>query len=148
MPDPALLLGLKRLMSRMPDTKEEYHTEFLMLCIGYRSISQDHIMFPPGRSPCGKAYFRGREKLKVSFLRSFFAFVERAAGFFWLYRKVKKGKPYVKTENQDPVGRGGSPDGGYGRGISEVLPPVVAGEKAGAEEQGSNGGKRVYGRIL
>lgn len=37
---------------------------------------------------------------------------------------------------------------GYGRGIPEVLPPMVAAEKEGAAEPGSNGGTRVYRRIL
>ncbi len=46
-----------------------------------------------------------------------------ADGLFWLYRRVKKGKPYVKTENQDSVRKGRSMDGGYGRGILEVLRP-------------------------
>lgn len=132
MPDPALLSAEKSLISGMPDTNEKY-------C----SISENQIFRPPGHAPCAEVYFRDRKKLKVSFLRSFFAFMEKAVSFFWLYRKVKKGKLHGKTKNQNPIRRTGSMDGGYGRGISELLPPMVAAEKAGAEEPGSDGGTRV-----
>lgn len=137
MPDPALLSAAKSLISGMPDTNEKY-------C----SISENQIFRPPGHAPCVEVYFRDRKKLNVSFLRSFFAFMEKAVSFFWLYRKVKKGKLYGKTKNQNPVWRTGSMDGGYGRGIPEVLPSMVAAEKTGAEEPGSDGGKRIYRRIL
>lgn len=137
MPDPALSSGIKRLISGMPDTKEEY-------C----SISQNQIMRPPGHTSCGRVYVKDREKLNVSFLRSFFALMKSAVSFFWLYRKVKKGKLYGRSKNQNPVRRTGSLDGGYGRRVPELLPLMVAAEKAGAEEQGSDGGTRVYGRIV
>lgn len=137
MPDPALLSGIKCLISGMPDTKEEY-------C----SISQNQIMRPPGHAPCGMVYFKDREKLNVSFLRSFFALMESAVSFFWLYRKVKKGKLYGRSKNQNPVRKTGSLDGGYRKGISELLPPMVATEKEGTEEPGSNGGTGIYRRIL
>lgn len=132
MPDPALLSAAKCLISGMPDTNEKY-------C----SISENKIIRPPGHAPCVEVHFRDRKKLNVSFLRSFSAFMEKAISFFWLYCKVKKGKLYGKTENQNPIRRTGSMDGGYGRGIPEVLPPMVAAEKAGAEEPGSDGGTRV-----
>ena len=137
MPDPALSSGRKCLISGMPDTKEEY-------C----SISQNQIMCPSGHAPCGRVYFKDREKLNVSFLRSFFVLMESAVSFFWLYRKVKKGKLYGRSKNQNPVRRAGSLDGGYGRRVSELLPPMVAAEETGAEEPGGNGGTRVYGRIV
>ena len=132
MPDPALLSAVECLISGMPDTNEKY-------C----SISENQIFRPPGHAPCVEVYFRDRKKLNVSFLRSFFAFIEKAVSFFWLYRKVKKGKLYGKTENQSPVRRIGSVDGGYGRRVPEVLPPMVAAEKKGAEEPGSDGGARI-----
>lgn len=87
MPDPALSSGRKCLISGMPDTKEEY-------C----SISQNQIMCSPGHAPCGRVYFKDREKLNVSFLRSFFVLMESAVSFFWLYRKVKKGKLYGRSK--------------------------------------------------
>ena len=137
MPDPALLSAAKCLISGMPDTNEKY-------C----SISQNQIMRPPGHAPCGRIYFKDRKKLNDSFLRSFFAYMESAVSFFCLYRKVKKGKLYGRSKNQNPVRKTGSLDGGYRRGISELLSPMVTAEKAGAEEQGINGGTRVYGRIV
>ena len=137
MPDPALLSGIKCLISGMPDTNEKY-------C----SISQNQIMRPPGHAPCGMVYFKDREKLNVSFLRSFFALMESAVSFFWLYRKVKKGKLYGISKNQNPVRRTGCLDGGYGRRVPELLPPMVAAEKAGAEEPEGDEGKGVYGRIV
>lgn len=137
MPDPALLSAAKCLISGMPDTNEKY-------C----SISENQIFRPPGYIPCVEVHFKDRKKLNDSFLRSFFALIEKAVSFFWLYRKVKKGKLYGKTKNQNPVRRDGSMDGGYGRRIPEVLPSMVAAEKAGAEEPGSYGGTRVYRRIL
>ncbi len=137
MPDPALLSGGKCLISGMPDTNEEYF-----------SISKNQIMHPPGQAPCEKVYFRGRKKLNASFLRSFFVSVESAVSSSWLYRKVKKGKLYGRSKNQNPVRRIGSLDGGYRRRVSELLPPVVAAEEAGAEEPGDNGGKWVFGRIF
>lgn len=70
MPDPALLSVTKRLISRMPDTKKEY-------C----SISQNQIMRPPGHAPCGRIYFKDREKLKDSFLRSFLRIWNRLSVF-------------------------------------------------------------------
>ena len=88
MPDPALLSAAKCLISGMPDTNEKY-------C----SISENQIFRPPGHAPCVEVYFRDRKKLNVSFLWSFFAFMEKAVSFFWLYRKVKKGKLYGKTKN-------------------------------------------------
>ena len=94
MPDPALLSGIKCLISGMPDTKEEY-------C----SISQNQIMRPPGHAPCGRVYFKDRKKLNASFLRSFFALMGSAVNFFRLYRKVKKGKLYGRSKSQNPVRR-------------------------------------------
>lgn len=132
MPDPALLSVAKCLISGMPDTNEKY-------C----SSSENQIFRPPGHVPCVEDCFRDRKKLNDNFLRSFFALMEKADSFFWLYRKVKKGKLHGKTKNQNPIRRTGSMDGGYGRGISELLPPMVAAEKAGAEEPGSDGGTRV-----
>lgn len=137
MPDPALLSGIKCLISGMPDTKEEY-------C----SISQNQIMCPPGHAPCGRIYFKDRKKLNDSFLRSFFAYMESAVSFFWLYREVKKGNLYGRSKNQYPVRKEGSLDGGYGRRVSELLPPMVAAEEMGAEEPGGDEGKRVYGRVV
>lgn len=71
MPDPALLSVAKSLISGMPDTNEKY-------C----SISENQIFRPPGHAPCVEVYFRDRKKLNVSFLRSFFAFMEKAVSFF------------------------------------------------------------------
>ncbi len=70
MPDPAFLSGTKCLISRMPDTKEEY-------C----SISKNQIMYPPGHALCGRVYFKDREKLNVSFLRSFLRLWNRLSVF-------------------------------------------------------------------
>lgn len=143
MPDPALLSGMKYPISGMPDTKEKYHVKFFKICFKYHCISQNQIMRPPGHIQSDKVYFNGRKKLKYDFLRSFFVRLKSAISFFWLYRKVKKGKLYGKTKNQNPVWRNGSMDGGYGRGISELLPSMVAAEKAGAEEPGSDGGMGI-----
>ena len=137
MPDPALLSAVKCLISGMPDTNEKY-------C----SSSENQIFRPPGHAPCVEVHFKDRKKLNDNFLRSFFVIMRKADSFFWLYRKVKKGKLYGKTKNQNPIGRIGNVDGGHGRGIPEVLPSMVAAEKAGAEEPGSDGGTRVYGRIV
>ena len=83
-----------------------------------------------------------------AFCGLFFVFEGVAAGFSWLYRRVKEGKPYVKTENQDSVRKGRGMDGGYGGRVPAVFPPVVAAEEEGAEEPGGDGGKGVYGRVL
>lgn len=143
MPDPLPSSSGKGLMSIRIIANEKDNVVFFYLCYEYHSISKNQIMRPPGRSPCEEKYFKDRKKLNPGFLRSFLVFKGVVAGLFWLYRRVKKGKLYAKTENQNPVRKGRSMDGGYGRGIPEVLPPMVAGEKAGAEEQGSNGGTRV-----
>ena len=47
-----------------------------------------------------------------AFCGLFFVFEGVAAGFSWLYRRVKEGKPYVKTENQNSVRKGRGMDGG------------------------------------
>ena len=62
MPDPALLSGIKCLISGMPDTNEKY-------C----SISQNQIMRPPGHAPCGMVYFKDREKLIIITLGSHYS---------------------------------------------------------------------------
>lgn len=67
--------------------------------------------------------------------------MESAVSFFWLYRKVKKGKLYGRSKNQNPVRGNRSLDGGYGRRVSELLPPTVAAEEMGAEEPGGDEGK-------
>ena len=143
MPDLLFTSSGKGLMSIRIIANEENSIAFLNFCYGYYSVSKNQIIRPPGHSPCGDKFFEDCKKLNSGFLRSFLVLEGVAAGLFWLYRRVKKGKPYVKTENQDPVRKGRGMDGCHGRGIPEVLPPVVAGEKAGAEEQGSYGGKRV-----
>lgn len=117
MPDPLLSSSGKRLMSIRIIANEENSIAFLNFCYGYYSISKNQFIRPPGRSPCGEKFFEDCKKLNSGFLRSFLVFKEMAAGFSWLYRRVKKGKPYVKTENQDPVRKGRSVDGGYRRGI-------------------------------
>lgn len=106
MPDPLLSSSEKRLMSIRIIANEENSIAFLNFCYGYYSISKNQFIRPPGRSPCGEKFFEDRKKLNSGFLRSFLVFKEMAAGLFWLYRRVKKGKPYVKTENQDPVRKG------------------------------------------
>ncbi len=105
-------------------------------------------MRPPGHAPCGRVYFKDRKKLNDRFLRSFFEYMESAVSFFWLYRKVKKGKLYGRSKNQNPVRRDGSLDGGYIRRVSELLPPMVAAEEAGTEEPGGNGGAGIYRGIV
>lgn len=70
MPDPALSSGIECLRRGMPDTKEAY-------C----NISQNQIMRPPGHAPCGMVYFKDREKLNVSFLRSFLRLWNRMSAF-------------------------------------------------------------------
>lgn len=139
MPDPAPPPGSLYWKADTTVTNEKYHEA---------NENENRIMAPPGRSPCVKNINQDRKKLNDNFLRSFFALMEKADSFFWLYRKVKKGKLYGKTKNQNPVRRTGSKVGGYGRGISEVLPSMVAAEKAGAEEPGSDERTRVHGRIL
>ena len=134
MPDPLFSSSGEGLMSIRIIANEENSIAFLNFCYGYYSVSKNQFIRPPGRSPCGEKFFEDCKKLNSGFLRSFLVFKEMAAGFSWLYRRVKKGKPYVKTENQDPVRKGRSVDGGYRRGIYEVLSPMVAGEKEGAEE--------------
>lgn len=148
MPDPLLSSSGKGLMGIRIIANEENSIAFLDFCYGYYSVNKKQIIRPPGRSPCEEKFFEDHKKLDSGFLRSFLVLEGAADGLFWLYRRVKKGKPYVRTEDQDPVRKGRNMDGGHGRGIPEVLPPMVAGEKAGAEKQGSNGGKRVYGRVL
>lgn len=148
MPDPLRSSSGKGLMSIRIIANEENSIAFFNFCYGYYSVDRNEIMRPPGRSPCGEIFFEDRKKLNSGFLRSFSVSEGAADGLFWLYRRVKKGKPYVKAEDQDPVRKGRGMDGCHGRGIPEVLPPMVAGEKAGTEEPGSDGGKRVYGRTL
>ncbi|MFQ9922424.1 MAG: hypothetical protein ACLRVU_02860 [Beduini sp.] len=63
-------------------------------------------------------------------------FWKRAFVRAWLYCEVKKGTADVRKKNQNPVWKRSGLDGGYGRGISELLPPMVAAEEDGAEEQG------------
>lgn len=90
---------------------------------------------------------KGRSKASdLSFLRPFFAVLRCPTdGFkrFWLYEGVKKGTLYVEKGYYHQVRRTGNPDGGYGRGISELLPPMVAAEKVGAEEPESDGGTGI-----
>lgn len=87
MPDPALLSGGKCLISRMPDTKEEY-------C----SISKNQIMHPPGHALCGRVYFKDREKLNVSFLRSFFCAYGIGCQFFLALPRGKERKAVWQIE--------------------------------------------------
>lgn len=148
MPDPLLSSSGKRLMSIRIIANEENSIAFLNFCYGYYSISKNQFIRPLGRSPCEEKFFEDRKRLDSGFLRSFFVFEGVAAGFSWLYRRVKEGKPYVKTENQDSVRKGRGMDGGHGGRVSAVFPPVVEAEEEGAEEPGGDGRKGVYGRVL
>ena len=148
MPDPLLSSSGKGLVSIRIIANEKSSVVFLKFCLECHSIVKNRIMFPPGRHPCGEMRYEDRKRLDSGFLRSFFVFEGVAAGFSWLYRRVKEGKPYVKTENQNSVRKGRGMDGGYGGRVSAVFPPVVAAEEEGAEEPGGDGGKGVYGRVL
>jgi hypothetical protein len=104
MPDPLLSSSGKGLVSIPIAANEKSGAVFWDFCYEYHSsIVKNQIMRPLGRSPCEGKCFEDRRRLNIGFLRSFFVFIGMAAGFSWLYRRVKKGKPYVKTENQDPV---------------------------------------------
>lgn len=139
MPDPAPPPGLLYRKADTTVTNEKYHEV---------KQNKNRIMAPPGHSPCVENMNQDRRKLNDSFLRSFFEYMESAVSFFWLYRKVKKGKLYGRSKNQNPVRRNGSLDGGYRRRVSELLPPMVAAEEEGTEEPGGNGGAGVYRGIV
>jgi hypothetical protein len=120
MPDPLLPSSRKGLMSIRIIINEENSTVFLNFCYGYHSISKNQIMCPPGRSPCGEKFFEDRKKLNSGFLRSFLVLEGVAAGLFWLYRRVKRGKPYVRTEDHSQVRKRKIHIECYGRGIPEI----------------------------
>ncbi len=148
MPDPLLSSSGKGLVSIRIIANEKSSVVFLKFCFEWHSIVKNRIMFPPGRYPCGEMCFEDRKRLDFGFLRSFFVFEGVAAGFSWLYRGVKEGKPDGKTENQDSVRKGRDMDGGHGGRVPEVFPPMVEAEEEGAEEPGGDGGKGVYGGVL
>lgn len=95
--DPLLSSSGKRLMSIQIIANEENSIAFLNFCYGYYNISKNQIIRPPGRSPCGEKFFEDCKKLNSGFLRSFLVLEGVTDGLFWLYCRVKKGKPYVKT---------------------------------------------------
>lgn len=82
------------------------------------------------------------------FLRSFFCALKYGSQFFWLYRKVKRGMLNAKKKDHYQIWQGRNPDGGYGGGVPEVLPAMVAAEKEGTEEPGGYGGAGIQDGVL
>lgn len=144
MPDPAIP-AYKVWLEHRIDTTDNYHVEKFYLYNWEHSNHENQIEYPPGRSPCGKIRIQTVENLKQEFLRSFFVhFWERTFVRTWLYCKVKKVKTNARTKNQNPVWEKGGMDGGYRRGISKILPSMVAAEETGTEEPGGDGGEWIY----
>lgn len=148
MPDPAIPAHRFWLNHRI-DTTDNYRAEYFNLHCKKSSYIGNKIMYPPGHSPCGQKANTGRRKSEIGFFAVFFCvFLKRAFVRAWLYCEVKKGTADVGKKNQNPVRKRSGMDGGYGRGISEILPPVVAAEEGGAEEPGGYEGEGIFGRII
>ena len=53
-----------------------------------------------------------------------------------------------KKKDHYQIWQGRNPDGGYGGGVPEVLPAMVAAEKEGTEEPGGYGGAGIQDGVL
>lgn len=95
---------------------------------------KQRIKHPPGHAPCEGCLNLDRRKSDQWISAVFFCAVKEGSQFFRLYRKVKRGMLNVNKENHSQVRKGKYPDGGYTRGVSELLPPLVAAEEEGTEE--------------
>lgn len=109
---------------------------------------KQRIKHPPGHAPCEDCLNMDRRRSNQWISAVFFCAVKEGSQFFRLYRKVKRGMLNVNKENHSQVRKGRDPNGSYRRGVSELLPPLVAAEEEGTEEPGGNGRKRIFGRIV
>ena len=105
------------------------------MCYVVASTFKKRIKHPPGHAPCDSYKISDRRKSDQWIPAVFFCALKYGSQFFWLYRKVKRGMLNAKKKDHYQIWQGRNPDGGYGGGVPEVLPAMVAAEKEGTEER-------------
>lgn len=118
------------------------------MCYVIASTFKKRIKHPPGHAPCDSYKISDRRKSDQWIPAVFFCALKDGSQFFWLYRKVKRGMLNAKKKDHYQIWQGRNPDGGYGGGVPEVLPAMVAAEKEGTEEQGGYGGAGIQDGVL